>query len=314
MPRDWRPSFAGSWYPADPAELQRLIDQYLASPALVTGATDSSQNTDPSGPVVLVLPHAGLVYSARGQMAAWRRITPEQARSIDLVLVIAPTHYEYIPDGVVVGARFERYRTLPSPFPGVPTLVGSSESHATVAREHAVELMLPLASMRLGTLRETGLPSLAAVVLGNVASAESAAVIAHRIAADIATIADPARTLILVSSDFTHYGPRFGYEPFGTAANETTLAAVRRADLTIAETAAQRSLDRYWELITEREVTICGRFAIAVALALLKEIDPEKHSRGHVLDYYTSLETKGRSTRERDVVCYATIGFGVGDG
>lgn len=338
MPREWRPSFAGSWYPADPAELQRLTDPYLESSEVDAGADPAHAATEVAGPTVLVLPHAGLMFSVRGQMAAWRRISASRARAFDLVLVIAPTHYDYIPDRVAIGARFDRYRVIPHAFPGAALLFGTTESHETVAREHAVELMLPVASQRLGELRsamsrgvpfeETDLPQLAAVVLGAIGSRESAAAVARRIAEDLTATTDPARTLILVSSDFTHYGPRFGYTPFGMvgstvgASGADTLAAVREHDLAIAEAAAVRDIDRYWELITAREVTICGRFAIAVALEMLEELsgrsgaagDAAALSTGRVLDYYTSLDTVGGRRRERDFVCYATIGFGVGDG
>lgn len=337
MPREWRPSFAGSWYPADPAELQRLTDPYLESSAVDAGADAAHAATEVAGPTVLVLPHAGLAYSVRGQMAAWRRISAERACAFDLVLVIAPTHYDYIPDRVAVGARFDRYRAIPHAFPGASALFGTTETHATVAREHAVELMLPVASQRLGELRgaasrgvppeEIDLPQLASVVLGAIGSRASAAAVARRIAEDLTATTDPARTLILVSSDFTHYGPRFGYTPFGIAGAaatgaDDTVAAVREQDLAIAEAAAARNIERYWELITARPVTVCGRFAIAVALELMEELsrrsgaadDAAAPSTGRVLDYYTSLDTAGGRRRERDFVCYATIGFGVGDG
>ena len=72
---------AGSFYPADPAELGRMIDGFLAK-----------ARRRPSNDVVaIVSPHAG--YEFAGPVAAYSYALLK-GRKFDRVVVIAPSHYE----------------------------------------------------------------------------------------------------------------------------------------------------------------------------------------------------------------------------
>ena len=58
-------NLAGSWYPADTGELSGQIDR------LLTGARAPGEHKDP---LVLILPHAGYVYSGKTAAAGYRVI------------------------------------------------------------------------------------------------------------------------------------------------------------------------------------------------------------------------------------------------
>jgi len=125
------------------------------------------------------------------------------------------------------------------------------------------------------------------------------------------------RTVVIMSSDFTHYGPRFGYVPFGvpgrgasadgqgTTPNAEELAAtVRDDDLSVARAVAAGDRAAVVERMRS-PITVCGRAAILLGLAILGG------PRGVVTDYYTSRDVTGRS--EADFVCYASVLFGETD-
>ncbi len=305
MPREWRPSFAGAWYPSDTGELQRLVKQYDRT-SESDREMDSRVSRANSVPNVLVLPHAGLQFSARGQMAGWRTIAPARIADIEHVLIIAPSHYQRFPDNKTVGALFDRYVLAPLAFPGAPS-IGTSESPDAILREHAVELMLPIAALFFADASRA--PRVTAIILSAIESRDELLAMAADLQRRIEDWIDPATTLILVSSDFTHYGRRFNYAPFGSGPAAETLPAVQAVDLEVAGAAAAREIERYWDLITTRKTTICGRYALALAMALLDGFDPHHTAVGRVLDYYSSVDVAGNG-RDRDYVCYATIAYG----
>ena len=131
------PAVAGMFYPADPTELTRMIDGYLAQ------ATTSE--TEPS---ILIAPHAGYVYS--GPVAAFT-FKALAGRDCDGVIVLGFNHaHSYEFDGASIwldGA----WRTPLGDAPIDSALARSIRSaedsfytgrdaHAT---EHSIEVMLP---------------------------------------------------------------------------------------------------------------------------------------------------------------------------
>jgi AmmeMemoRadiSam system protein B len=81
MPKVRPPAVAGSFYPSDPKELGRMIDDFL------------SKATPPrlDNIVALVAPHAGYIYS--GPVAAYSYALLK-GRKFERVVVIAPSHFE----------------------------------------------------------------------------------------------------------------------------------------------------------------------------------------------------------------------------
>ncbi len=79
---------------------------------------------------------------------------------------------------------------------------------------------------------------------------------------------DDGRTLFVFSSDFTHYGPRFDFQPFGAlspAVREKVRAMNERAAALLASVDA-RGFRAY---LRETGNTICGRHGLATMLELL---------------------------------------------
>ncbi|MGE5347292.1 MAG: AmmeMemoRadiSam system protein B, partial [Acidithiobacillales bacterium] len=191
------PALAGSWYPGSPALLlataRSLMRQASAGPM-------------PYGrPVALAVPHAGWAYSGTVAAAAFRILTPG---SFTRVVVMAPSHH-----AAFAGYALEDAVAYRTPLGEIPLARGALRDLETpgLARvvpgatgsEHAVEIELPFLQAALGSF------TLVPILAGRVdATAEKA------FAGKLARL-DDGKTLFVFSSDFTHYGPRFGYMPFG---------------------------------------------------------------------------------------------------
>lgn len=244
-----------------------------------------------------ILPHAGLSFSARGQMAFWSR---HRNISADAVVIVAPSHYRSIGVNRTAGCGFSRHETPFGHLGGIPICLGDREEPQTLAREHAVELLLPAIHHHCPDL------PVGALLCGGFLSAGEARAAAERVLGRLEESINPDRVLWLVSSDFTHYGARFGYQPFGSGPYSIVGSKVAESDRIVADAAAAGDLDRFWSSI-EPDGTVCGRFAIALVLAILERVHTTGSREGHVLSYYTSADLAREPGREHDFVCYATV-------
>lgn len=73
------------------------------------------------------------------------------------------------------------------------------------------------------------------------------------------------QTLIMISSDFTHYGSRFNYTPY----DYNIKSSIENYDKRVIEHIVNNDVDSY-EKDTDNKNTICGRTAIRLLLHMLK--------------------------------------------
>jgi AmmeMemoRadiSam system protein B len=104
-------------------------------------------------------------------------------------------------------------------------------------------------------------------------------------------------TLVVVSSDFTHYGPRFGYVPF----RDDVARRIETLDKGAADLILARDGAGFEDYLTRTGATICGRSPIRVLLDLMPD-----GVEGRLVAY----DTSGRITGEWDhSVSYASLLF-----
>lgn len=180
------PAVAGSFYPERPEVLAREVDRLLA------GAPGTKSVAPPKA---LIVPHAGYIYSGPIAATAYAQLRTIAPR-IERVALFGPSHFVAVP-GLALpdAAEFEtplwripldeeamaRCRTLPQ-------VTVSAAAHA---REHSLEVQLPFL--------QRVLPQGFKLIPFSVGRARPADV-----AAVIELLADE-RTLILISSDLSHY-------------------------------------------------------------------------------------------------------------
>jgi AmmeMemoRadiSam system protein B len=276
------PTVAGTWYPADPRALAEEVDR------LLRGATDDFV---PSGAPLsaLIAPHAGYVYSGKVAARGFRTLTRQKVAT---VILLGPSHYFSFRGAVVPDAASYRTPLGTVPIDGGAVRVLASRPSIRMetrpfTREHSLDSEVPF----LQTALDPGW-RLVPVLVG----AESGPEDAGRVAEALAPLLGEG-TVVVVSSDFTHHGPSFGYVPFRTDV-EDSLRRLDHAAFRAIESGDPAAFDGF---LSETAATICGRHPIAVLLRLL-----EGKARGGLVAY----DTSGRMTGDWEhSVSYASIAF-----
>ena len=179
------PQVAGMFYPADPLEIQAEIRTFLSQAAAPGGEP----------PKALVVPHAGYVYSGPVAANAYAQLIPVADR-IHRVVMFGPAHR--MPFRGIACHTAERFRT---PLGEVPVDREALEAildlpqvaclNAAFAGEHCLEVQLPFLQMILKDFE------IVPLLVGDAAPPEVAEVMER--------LWDGDETLILVSSDLSHY-------------------------------------------------------------------------------------------------------------
>ncbi len=204
------PAVAGMFYPGRGAELAECVEEMLAT--AVAG-------TQSGTPKVLIVPHAGYSYSGPVAASAYC-LLHAQRQSIKRVVLLGPAHRVYLAEMALPSAL-----SFATPLGEVPvdreavtaalTLPGVIVSDEAHAAEHSLEVHLPF----LQTMLESF--SVLPVVVGQCSS--------ERVAALLEAFWGGAETLIVVSSDLSHYLPYA--EARSTDARTTELILQQSSDL-----------------------------------------------------------------------------------
>ena len=245
-----RPAYcAGGWYPADPVTLTTEVDDLLAR---------ASPPGIPGKPVAVISPHAGYRFSAPVAATGYRLL---RGHTYKRVIVLAFSHQNsrrY--NGIEVPGNLVAYET---PLGQVPIdrevcdrLLKKSlfVSKPEIDRgEHSLELQLPFLQRVLGEFR------LVPMLVGQMSTNDYA-----EAAKAIMPFVDD-ETLLVASSDFTHFGHRFGYLPFRRDVPEklVELADKAAAPLLVSD------FDGFSQHLDKTKDTICGRGPIKLLLRIL---------------------------------------------
>jgi AmmeMemoRadiSam system protein B/AmmeMemoRadiSam system protein A len=250
------PALVGSWYPDSPALVYSEIDRMRrsAEAAPLPGRT----------PLALVVPHAGWRYSGVAAAAAFRTVRAEE---VARVVVMAPSHRGSFRGFSIAGV--EAYETPLGRIPLCGEAVKALRDGKLVQavdsahrQEHAIEIELPFLQERLESF-----------CLVPVLAGFTDARMQREMAARLAKL-DDGRTLFVFSTDFTHYGPRYGYTPHGGSAVKAREAIARLDERALTYFSAADA-QGFRDFLAETSCTVCGRHGLGVLLELLPLIAPE---------------------------------------
>ena len=192
-----RPAVAGSFYPDDPAVLRASVARYIDEARAVRGARGAS-----AAPKAIIVPHAGYEYSGAIAASGYAAVT-HLAGMVKRVVLLGPAHRVAV-DGLAVPS-VDAFATPLGPIEiddaartialGCGGVVVDDAAHAA---EHSLEVHLPFLQHVLG-------PGFCVLPL----------VVGDASPATVASVLDALwggrETLIVVSSDLSHY------EPYGVA-------------------------------------------------------------------------------------------------
>lgn len=273
-----RSSLAGSWYPADPVELRSLVDRLL---------TEAPEQMEPAA-TAFIVPHAGYRYSGSVAAAAYRLVQERRPRR---VVVLAPCHRVSfhglaVPDlaGFETPLGIVRVDEVTMRL-AAAEIVGLSTS--PFEGEHSFEIQLPFLQRTAPDAR------VVPILFGSLRRRDDA-----KVGPVLSQLAD-RETLFLISSDLTHYGWRFGYEPFPATSAEQVSARLGELDTAAIETILSGDAEAFRSFLDRTGDTICGRVPVAAFLATLGH-----GAHGRLLEYRTSLDVTGDYEHS---VSYASI-------
>ncbi|MBI2469900.1 MAG: AmmeMemoRadiSam system protein B [Planctomycetes bacterium] len=272
----WEPQVAGRFYPGNETALKDQINTFLKN---------IPKQQLKGRPVAIISPHAGYQYS--GQVAAYG-YNAIRDFGFTRVVILAPSHF-------MGGKRFRgisilNVKNLKTPLGVIPVdedacnqlRNASKESKPDASRqtinlfgsyegafkgEHSLETQLPFLQASLGTFKVV--PIMVGILTDN----------------DYDQVADAIRplvddkTLVVVSSDFTHYGEGYGYVPFKKD--------IEKNIHTLDYGAFDRILSKDFEGLRmyrkQTGINACGIIPIALLLKLVPN-----EAQGEILNYDTS--------------------------
>lgn len=294
-----RASHAGSWYDASAPRLCASLSSWLADAGRVGVLPNSS-------PVLagIIAPHAGYSYSGRAAAHAYGAIDPEQYTR---VVVLGPSHHVHVPQqamltscdvletplgrlGVDKAMIDELIREDDGPS-GRP-LFEKMEQHID-EDEHSIEMHLPYLRQVFGTDAEPGgrvtfLP----VMVGSLNEQSERAM-----GAVFAKWLGDGETLFVVSTDFCHWGQRFGYWPVDSGEGEIW-ESIERLDRRGMEAVEKACRAPFAEYIAETQNTVCGRFPIGV---LLSTVEAAAQRTFDIKFVHYEQSSKCKTTRDSSV-------------
>lgn len=281
--------YAGSWYDADPTRLASQIDKFVESVEERVEAVMPSKGQV----LAIVAPHAGYIYS--GVTAAASYLAAAQS-GVKRVFLLGPSHYQGF-----FGAALSPCKSFATVFGDLAIDVDAvrdlkqdslyEERADTHLNEHSLELQLAFIRKILGDVK------IVPVLFGRTDQELELRVLADKLSCHL-TDGD----LIVVSSDFTHIGPRYGYTPFPSDMTDR----LKELDMEAFSYLHRPDLQGFLSFYRRTNDTICGVYALATLLALLPH-----SSVGNLLDYRTSRDqiTIDLSDSDENSVSYMAIAF-----
>jgi AmmeMemoRadiSam system protein B/AmmeMemoRadiSam system protein A len=265
-----RATLAGRWYPAPADELERELRLFY----------ESVPERPPARcpPRAVVVPHAGYRFSGATAAHAYKALG---GTGIVRVLLLGPAHHDAFAglaplDADVLETPLGRLpvdRAAVQKLLRSPPFVDRPQAHD---REHALEIQLPF----LQTSAARG-ASIVPIVVGRLDGR------ARRLAAARLREIAGTDTVVVVSSDFTHYGAAFDFAPFGMGPDVP--ARIADLDRGAIDFILRRDRCGFQDYRAETGATICGARPIELFLQMSESEDLE----GELIAYTRSGDLTG---------------------
>lgn len=248
------------WYSKNKQVLEKDFKKYLDQVK-----TKGLQNV-----MALILPHAGYVYS--GQVTAYA-IKEILNTKYSRIIILGPSHGTYMYNHASV-PDFTHYKTplgevaLDVDF--IQNLLrfryfkNNPKAHK---QEHSVQIEIPFLQYAFENIK------LVPVVVGDIDLKT-----AQKIGELLLKLIDE-KTLVIASSDFTHYGPGFHYVPF----KENIPENLKELDLGAFKFIEKKDLQGFKNYCSKTGITICGENPLSILISMLPE-----NAKCHLLKYDTS--------------------------
>ena len=232
-----------------------------------------SNNPKPEGALLaLIVPHAGYMFS--GSTAAFAYEYAREVKKPKRIFLLGPSHYVGFQ-----GVALTTCSSFETPLGDLKVDVDCVEELKTFPlyelndeihkKEHSLELQLAFIKHVFNDVK------IVPLVVGMLRSESDLKLVGQILKRQIGL-----DDLVVVSSDFTHFGPRYDYVPFDSATE------VKVLDEDAFKCIRDRDLHGFIDFHDRTGCTICGFYPCSLLLSMLPE-----GSRASLLKYGTSQDT-----------------------
>ncbi|EDO06391.2 Memo-like family protein [Babesia bovis T2Bo] len=272
---------AGSWYSNDAEILTEQIDQAL------------SQAVEPFGSALkyIISPHAGYAYSLKTAGMSYGII---DTKKVNTVFILGPSHH--LP---LKGCAVDVSSTLQTPFGELQVdndittelLKGKcfkELSKRNSEEEHSIEMQLPILHYVANKSNADHI-KVVPIVVGYMLNEGL-----EDVGQALLPYFEKEDTIFVISSDFCHFGKRFGFTRTGFEDQDMPIwKAIESLDLDGVKLIVEHDLEGFLAYLRKTKNTICGRHPIEVLLKLISMSQLKITSK--MLSYTQSSKCSERS-------------------
>ena len=269
----------GSWYTNNTAQLSNELNGYLSK-----AEKDSKSDNLKS----IIVPHAGYTWCADTAAKAFININPEK---FNRAVILGPSHHEYFE-----GCGLSKFSNFQTPFGNVKIDVDTNNmllkeapetfftlSESVDLNEHSIEQEMPFLKYIFKDKNFSILP----IMVGDSNLRNN-----RNIGKLLYNLYEDEKTLFVISSDFCHWGRRFGYTYFDKS-YETPSESIEALDKAALEIIGRMNSEQFDDYFKKTRNTICGRNPISSVLTIIENYQKNNNKKK------VSFECAGYSQSER---------------
>ena len=271
------PVVAGQFYPDQKEDLEKMI-KYCYEHNYGPGTKPIKSNKKIFG---IICPHAGYVYSGPTACHSYKSIASQDP---ELVIIIGPNHFGIGQDAAtMMDAKWQTPLGMVQVDSEASQEIGKKSKIIEIdnyshSQDHSLEVQVPMLQFILSNDFQI-LP-----IILRTQDLETA----RDVGGAVYEVAKKKNSIIIGSSDFTHY-------------EENSFAHLQ--DKALIEPILDMDVERFYHVLKEKRVTACGFGAIASTIIACKKLGATK---GELLSYATSGDVSGDTN---SVVGYGAIKF-----
>jgi hypothetical protein len=240
---------AGSWYPIRSERVRALMKELDTEAAIFDQPLQGQVRA-------VVAPHAGYSYSGAVAAAVYRQLP---YRTCKRIILLAPSHHADFKGIATLG--YTAYK-LPIGTVALEPILGEEirkacgcfKAKTLFDQEHTIEMQLPFIHTYLPHAKVVPL------LIGNLSEEQL-----PQCAAALAQLWDES-TIVVVSSDFTHFGKPYGYLPYQHA----VAAGIAALDTALVQALFSGNSATFQKCLQQTGANVCGAMPLRLLLAMIE--------------------------------------------